>query len=176
MEIIVRKGTLEDVNDIEELYNSSIDYLEAHTNYPGWKKGVYPTKEDARNGIDEDCLFVAECGHKIVGTIILRHKPEEAYATVKWKKDLDYEEVLVIYTFAIHPDYLKQGIGSKLLQFAESYAKEHKVKSIRLDVVKENLPAISAYEKNGFEYVATVDLGYEAYGLKWFHLYEKLIG
>ncbi len=48
-------------------------------------------------------------------------------------------------------------------------------KSIRLDVYEGNIPAIRLYEKCGFEYVNTVDLGLGNYGLKWFKLYEKLL-
>jgi len=42
-------------------------------------------------------------------------------------------------------------------------------------VYENNFPAISLYEKCGFEYVDTVDLGFGNYGLDWFKLYEKLV-
>nr|WP_321480069.1 hypothetical protein [uncultured Bacteroides sp.] len=38
-----------------------------------------------------------------------------------------------------------------------------------------NYPAISLYEKYGFEYMGTVDLGLGQYGLDWFKVYEKVI-
>ncbi|XAM46318.1 hypothetical protein TPDSL_28260 [Terrisporobacter petrolearius] len=49
------------------------------------------------------------------------------------------------------------------------------IKELRLDVYEKNLPAIKLYEKFGFKYIDTVDLGLENYGLKWFRLYEKLL-
>lgn len=49
-------------------------------------------------------------------------------------------------------------------------------KGMTLDAYESNMPAIRLYEKNGFNYVDTVDLGIvETYGLKWFRLYEKVI-
>ena len=57
----------------------------------------------------------------------------------------------------------------------ENSIKSH-VKSIRLDVYERNIPAIRLYEKCGFKYIDTVDLGLRDYGLNWFKLYEKLIG
>jgi RimJ/RimL family protein N-acetyltransferase len=44
-----------------------------------------------------------------------------------------------------------------------------------LDVYEGNIPAISLYEKYGFKYIDTVDLGLGNYGLDWFRLYEKLL-
>lgn len=49
--IEIRKAVLSDLEQIEFLYNDLCDYLEVHENYPGWKKGVYPTREDAEKWI-----------------------------------------------------------------------------------------------------------------------------
>lgn len=62
-----------------------------------------------------------------------------------------------------------------MLGFADEYAKDNKIKAIRLDVYEKNTPAISLYEKCQYKYVDTVSLGLEEYGLNWFKLYEKLI-
>lgn len=166
---------MSDANEMEELYDCINDFFAENINYSGWKKGIYPTRYDAVQGIQENNLYVAVKKGVIVGSFILRHKPEEAYNNACWKKDLSYDKVLVIYTFVVHPDYSNQGIGSELLKFAEDLAKEQGVESLRLDVYSNNLPAIHVYEKNDFEYIDTVDLGLEEYGLKWFKLYEKLI-
>lgn len=103
------------------------------------------------------------------------HEPDPAYLKAKWQIELDYEHVLVIYTFAVHKDYLGQGIGQAMLHFATEYSMQNSIKSLRLDVYEKNLPAIKLYEKCGFKYIDTVDLGLEMYGLNWFRLYEKLL-
>lgn len=54
-----RKGTVSDIDELEQLYNRLIDHLTNTVNYPGWIKGIYPE----------------------------------------------------VYTFAVHPMYLKKGIG-----------------------------------------------------------------
>ena len=89
----IRKGTINDISQIDNVYNELTDYLECHINYPGWKKGVYPTYEDAKQGIDEDSLFVAIEDGIVVGTFILRHKPEEAYKLADWHVDIDYSNI-----------------------------------------------------------------------------------
>ncbi len=175
MNTTIRLGTEEDIDELEQLYNGLNDHLSATTNYPGWRKGVYPIRETAVEGINERCLYVAVCNDRIVGAIILRHEPEPAYLPATWRKELDYEEVFVIYTLVVHPDYLGQGIGQALLDFASELGRQSNIKSLRLDVYENNLPAISLYEKCGFEYIDKVDLGLGKYNLDWFRLYEKLL-
>ena len=171
----IRKATLEDLGEVAQLYDTLNDYLESHENDPGWKKGVYPTEEDARTGIEENTLFVAVEQGRIAGTFILRHKPEAAYAQVDWNCRLEEEQVWVLYTFAVHPDFRHRGIGRSILQFIDRYASETCAKAIRLDVTDQNSPAIALYESMGYRYMGTVDLGYSDYGLDWFRLYQKMI-
>lgn len=120
-------------------------------------------------------LYVAKQSEKIVGSIILSHDPEPAYHKVKWRIDVNYSDVFVVYTFAVHPAYLKAGVGTSLMEFATQQSLNEHIKSIRLDVYENNIPAIRLYEKNGFNYVDTVDLGLGNYGLDRFKLYEKLL-
>lgn len=61
------------------------------------------------------------------------------------------------------------------MEFSLDLARSTDMKSIRLDVYEKNLPAISLYEKCGFDYIDTVDLGLGHYGLNWFKLYEKIV-
>ena len=58
--MVIRKGTIDDIDAVSALYEEVCDYLESHTNYPGWRKGVYPDRQDAERGIGEESLFVAE--------------------------------------------------------------------------------------------------------------------
>ena len=171
----IRKGTEKDIEEVSALYDAVNDYLESHTNYPGWRRGVYPTREDAAQGIAENNLFVAEAEGQIAGTFILRHRPGEAYALADWGNQLDYSEILVLYTFAVHPRFLRQGIGKQLMEFILSWAAREKIKAVRLDVYEKNTPAIRLYEQMGFQYVDTVDLGYGMYGLDRFRLYQRVL-
>ena len=171
----VRKGTLQDVDELEKLYYDVTDYLDRHTNYPGWKKGIYPDRDTAAEGIGEDSLFIVCADSRIVGTVILRHHQEEAYRLADWHRDLEDHDVLVIHTLAVHPEYLHKGIGRYLIDFIVSYAQQMKVKAVRLDVYEENTPAMGLYESCGFQYIDTVDLGLGEYGLKWFKLYQRLL-
>lgn len=171
----IRKADMTDIEEIGKLYDDVCDYLCAYENYPGWRKGIYPTKDDAKDGIKESSLYVAKKDNRIVGTFILRHKPEEGYKNVEWFAESNYEKIYVIYTLAVHPDFSRAGIGKQLLEFAEELARKEECISLRLDVVKDNIPAENLYKKCGYKYVGTTSLGYEEFGLPWYNLYEKVL-
>lgn len=175
MDIVIELGTENDIDCLEKMYDDLNDYLEKGINYPGWKKGIYPTREEAEKGVSEGYLYVAKVKGQLAGSIVLNHQPEEAYSEVDWSFDTDYSDVIVIHTFAIHPNYMKRGIGKALMDYAINHAVMEKMRSIRLDVYENNTPAINLYLKSGFQYAGTVDLGLGAYGLDWFKLYEKII-
>ncbi len=174
-DIEFRKAVEADLDDIAKLYEEICDYLEAHRNYPRWNKDIYPTRHDAGKGITANTLYIAKMGQKTIGTVILNHQPEEGYRNGKWLTSDDYDHICVIHTLAVHPGFLKRGIGFRLLQFAERMAREEQCISIRLDVVKDNIPAEQLYRKCGYQSAGTVSLGYEAYGIPWFRLYEKIL-
>lgn len=173
--IQIRKATESDLDCIENLYENICGYLETHKNYPGWKKDIYPTRCDAEKGFQADGLYIARIDSKTAGAMILKHEPEEGYKNGNWLTEDDYQHIYVVYTLAVHPDFLKCGVGTELLMFAERVARTEQCISIRLDVVKDNFPAEQLYQKCGYQFIGTVSLGYEAYGLPWYNLYEKIL-
>mgnify|MGYP001011508717 CR=1 FL=1 len=169
-------GNANDIPELSELYDQLNEYLAASTNYPGWRKDIYPTIEDAEAGVNSNSLFVAKIDNKVVGTIVLNYNPENSYDTVNWKTNTeDYSDIYVIHTLAVHPQFLNNGVGQALLEFSIKIARERGIKSIRLDVYQKNEPAIHLYKKMGFEYIALVDLGLSEFGLDYFQLYELVI-
>ena len=112
MKFTIEPGTSADIDELEKLYDELNDYLAA--NYPGWIKGVYPVREDAVAGVNDETLYVARYDGRIVGSVILNHQPEKAYENVKWKIELDHSHIFVIHTFVVYPSFLKIGVGNGL--------------------------------------------------------------
>jgi len=175
MDLIIELGNIYDIDELEQLYNDLNDYLAKGANYPGWLKDVYPVRQNAMDGVKNGTLYVSRHNKKIIGSVILNHEAEPAYYKAKWKFDSDYSDVFVVHTLVVHPKFLKCGVGKALVEFSFMHGTDSKAKSIRLDVYETNIPAIRLYEKCGFTYVDTVDLGLGSYGLNWFKLYEKLL-
>jgi ribosomal protein S18 acetylase RimI-like enzyme len=171
----IERATEKDLEEMDGLYNALHDFLQVNINYPGWIKGVYPTRETAANGIEKNNLFVLKINNEIAGSIILNHSPETAYTKAEWGIEMDYDKIIVIHSLAVHPRYMKKGVGKRLMDYAKSFSMEHKMKSIRLDVSIHNTPAIKLYEKCGYQFIDTVDLGLNIPDLIWFHLFEIIL-
>lgn len=172
---MIIKAEKHHIQEVSNLYDVLNDYLAATINYPGWTKHVYPSIDTAREAIENETLYINLWNDKITGTIILNHEPEQGYQQANWNCDFPYEKIIVIHTLAIHPEYLNKGIASKLIDYAIEESKKNDMKALRLDVTDKNLPAIHLYEKHGFQYIDTIDLGYGEYGIDFFKLYQMIL-
>jgi ribosomal protein S18 acetylase RimI-like enzyme len=65
------------------------------------------------------------------------------------KDFLGYGEIPVIYLL---PEYLNQGLGSALLQFARKRLQAKNLQNIGIWVLEKNVRAIRFYQKHGFEF------------------------
>ncbi len=96
--------------------------------------------DDSRNGIDmflkrnPDTCFVAENGNKIVGVIMVGNDGRRGY----------------IYHTAVHPQYRKQGIASKLVHTALKALKQCGINKVALVVFDKNENGNQFWEKQGF--------------------------
>lgn len=175
MEPTFEPGGPSDLDELGALYDAVNDHLAGGVNYPGWTKGAYPTRRTAEEGVRAGGLYVARLDGRIAATAILSHEPEPAYRTVTWQADCGDGEVFVIYTLAVHPDYLGRGVGTALLARILAFCREQGARAVRLGVTQGNAPAAALYKKCGFRYIATVDLGLGDCGLDWFDLYERVL-
>lgn len=176
MDLIIRRGTPEDLDALEDLYGEVCSHMAATVNYTGWERDVYPARRDAEAGIREGTLFLAEGDGGLAGSFILSPRQEDAYAGVTWGMELEERAVRTVYTFTVSPRRRGKGVGRAMLAYAARCAGEQGARALRLDVYEKNLPAIRLYESAGFRYVDTVSLGLEEIGLDLFRLYEMLLG
>ena len=79
-------------------------------------------------------FFVAKRCNGIAGYIGMHKVLDECY----------------IANIAVFPEYRRQGIGDRILSFAENTARQKGCSFISLEVRVSNLPAIALYEKRGY--------------------------
>lgn len=171
----IEKAVPRDADEVGRLYDSLNDHLVATVNYPGWKKGLYPIREDAEAAIREGTLYVLRTEEQIAGTVILSHREEKGYAQADWGLDIAPEQLIVVHTLAVHPQHLSRGVGRRLMEFAIAQAKAQRMRAVRLDVNERNVPAIRLYESLGFAYIDTVDLGYGIEQVERYRLYQLVL-
>ncbi len=90
-------------------------------------------------------VLVAELSEAVVGfvTILAKVKSEEIE-----EGDIEYG---LVSDVVVASKYRKQGIGRKLLEAAESYAKSNGVRWLRIGVLAENHSADGLYDSIGFK-------------------------
>lgn len=69
MEIRVRRAETGDLDGIEELYGRAGDAEEGRLDGSRWKRGVYPLRQDAQEGLEAGALHIAELDGQIVGSV-----------------------------------------------------------------------------------------------------------
>lgn len=172
--LVIRPAYRNEVPEVGKLYYTLTGFLESHTNYPGWHQNIYPNESIAEDAFRCGSLHVAVQYGRVVGSVILFNGPDPDYQGVQWKYPSEYE--LIIHTLAVHPDFNRQGIGGKLLEYAERMARQKGMDTVRLDVSLQNSPAIRLYESHGYQRLTRLNLGANRGGqAEWYYLYEKLL-
>lgn len=61
-----------------------------------------------------------------------------------------------VVALAVDPEYRKRGLGRRLLQAVEDWARETGAKGVRTNAAVSHKSALSFYKENGYEYIRTV--------------------
>jgi len=124
MNLLIRKMTLEDVPGVIELDQKSFSLP--------WPERSFRFELTANSA---SRCWVAELEGKLVGMIVVWLIVEEAH----------------VATIATHPDYRRQGIGTRLLSHALRKMIDEGALSSFLEVREHNLGAQEMYRKFGYE-------------------------
>jgi len=115
-----------------------------------WKEGVYPTLATAGEAVEEGSLYLLEEDGALAASVILNKKQPPEYIEVGWYYPAGAEEVLVIHTLCVSPEFAGRGVGSRVVEFTFDLAREQGCQVVRLDTGGQNLPAVGLYTKLGF--------------------------
>lgn len=140
---VFRAAALPDLPALREMYRAVVDRMTADG--LGIWDDVYPLcalEEDIRRGR----LYL----------LLDQERPAAAFAlcddapgagAVRWAGE---GRALYLYRLAVSPAFLRQGVGSRMLDCARRTAREQGAQQLRLFVVQENRPAVCLYLANGF--------------------------
>lgn len=160
---------------VRAFYHCLIDCMKHAPYSPKWKKDVYPTIDFLVQSIRNKELYIGVEDGTIVSCMVLNHAYNDGYKDITWLVDVENSQLYVIHILGVHPSKTRSGIAKCMVQKAIEEAKLHHIKTIRLDVLKENLPAKQAYVKMGFQYIDARAMYYEDTGWTDFELYEYVI-
>jgi ribosomal protein S18 acetylase RimI-like enzyme len=109
----------------------------------------YPTKEVFLLDIADNALYAARIDSIIAGIVVLNEKQSPEYGSIDWADKQG--KVLAVHRLCVSPVFQGQGIGRKLMNFAENYGRDNKYNSIRLDAFAKNPISVGLYESLGYQ-------------------------
>lgn len=130
--MIFREFDCDDICGICELINCELGYNVAEDDLALRIKQM----QDDKNY----CIFVTENNNEVIAFIGIHIGLAFEYSG----------KVARIIAFAVKKEYQRQGIGTKLLQTAESHLKEDHVELIAVNSALHRVEAHCFYEKQGF--------------------------
>ena len=129
-QFIIRKAFLDDVESITALTD------DAYTKYiPLIGRKPQPMTADYSKMVVENSIWLLVIENHVVGVLVLIYEPKN----------------ILIYSVAIHPEYQKQGLGRRLLAWAEQQAVQDGYKSIRLYTNERFEDNILLYRHLGYQ-------------------------
>lgn len=136
---------------VQACYHQLLIFLEEHTNYCGWKLGLYPTAAQIDRALDNATLYGAfdiRTG-ALVGAASFACDTPDYYDACGWVKR-DQSETMMVHMLMTDPDAGRKGVARTLLAFGATHAKQHGCVELRLNTSVQNVLSSRLYERLGF--------------------------
>jgi ribosomal protein S18 acetylase RimI-like enzyme len=150
--MVIRLAKTKDVPQVMAIVARCVSEMRAH-GVDQWDE-VYPNESVFREDVRSKSLFIAERDCTCVAAVALNDVQPEQYRCVPWRCADD--RALVVHRLCVHPDHQLQGIGLRLMEFADAYARSRGFRSIRLEVYPTASAAVALYSRLGYTLVGQV--------------------
>jgi len=143
----IRQVEIVDVKELRKLYGSIVD-----ENIPYILRNSVPSVKEEKRFIQS----VVDSG----GTIVVSEGADGCLIGMLAINRMPHSQLnhRAIFGISVSNPHRGQGIGTRLIQRAMEWCKEHGVTQLSLEVLSSN-PAISLYEKLGFSKIGENNMG-----------------
>lgn len=148
-----RKARIDDESEIWDILQKGI-IRRKNDGSNQWQDG-YPNPQIIRNDIEKEAGYVLTEGENIIGYFTMLINDEPAYAEIKGKW-LSNDDYVVIHRVAISEKYLRKGLAKEIFNFAESFAVDNNIFSIKVDTNFDNIAMLKLLENMGYIYCGEV--------------------
>ena len=138
---MITLATSQDAVTVAAQYTSLLTYEQEHGSTSNWVLNLYPTLSTATQAQAKKQLYVLKDGATVCSSIILNQEQAKDYAVIAWPTAATPEEVLVIHTLCVPPEFQGHGYATALVHFAEDLALQLHCNVIRLDTWDNTHPA-----------------------------------
>lgn len=154
----IRKGTQQDIDTIEGIYDRILAQEETGKTTIGWVRDIYPTRATAQAALDAGELFVLEHGGAVAAAARINQIQVPEYANARWQHpQAPAEQVMVLHTLVVDPLQGGRGLGTAFVRFYEEYAREKGCPYLRMDTNEKNRSARALYARLGYQEAGIVD-------------------
>ncbi len=108
----------------------------------------YPSESVFKNDVIRKELYVLVHNSSIVACVAISSFMDVEYGPVQWLTPNNKN--IYIHRLAVHPAHQKKGYARQLMDYAETYARDNKFISIRLDTFSKNERNQKFYETRGY--------------------------
>ncbi|NOV00034.1 GNAT family N-acetyltransferase [Paenibacillus planticolens] len=159
----IRRAELEDTEAVRGLLVGAAQWIQRTQGLVQWREERF-THAYVSDVIDRYELFVANMNGVPVGCLSVQWGYEEIWG------DQFHENAGYVHRLAVSRDCQSMGIGTRLLNWAESYVKDQGKTWLRLDCMADNAALNGYYARQGFAFCGR----YEGQGWSA-HLYERRV-
>lgn len=145
-----RRAKEEDIDRIVQIYDAIHDREEAGILSIGWKRDVYPTKQTVVDAISRNDMFVEIENETIVAAAIINQIQVPEYKDCKWRYSAEAQEVMVLHTLTVAPEWTGYGFAKKFVYYYEEYARNCGCHYLRMDTNAKNKAARNLYAGLGY--------------------------
>jgi GNAT superfamily N-acetyltransferase len=141
-------GATDSIEELTKLLNDAYAYLgNMGLNYTAVDQSPATTTERIKAG---QC-FVAVAEDRLVGTIVVEPPIQDPLCPYFGKPG-----VASAHQLAVAPSHQRRGIGSRLLTFAESWARSNGYSELALDTAEPAHHLVALYSSRGYRHVGVV--------------------
>ena len=164
---MIRTALLSDLNQIMEIVETSKSDMHSYDNFQ-WNKD-YPKENDFIKDITEGTLFVYDIKGIIAGLICINKIEPNEYKNANWSMT---KQSVIIHRLAVSNEFQSQGVGYKLINYANNICIENGLSYIKTDTNSLNIKAQGLLRKCGYTFVDEITF-LDHMGI--FYCYEKKV-
>lgn len=171
-----RPARAADLPAIDAIYQAILDQEDQRpVSYTNWQRGKYPTLDTARKALEGGTLWVGEEDGQVWGCVNLNGEQLPEYDRIPWTIPAQPQEVAVIHTLVVHPDWAGRGLARSFVAFCEEESRRQGKKAVRLDTYEGNLPANTMYPKFGYSLAGATEFFFQGFIRETLNCYEKAL-
>ena len=149
---MIRQAKASEIVQLIAITKSCAAHMIANDIYQ-WNEN-YPNIKAFEQDLERGELYVLYAQDTLLGGITISNIKDSEYEAISWlTQDINH---YYIHRLAVSPAFQKQGHARKLMDFAESFAKQNGAVSVRLDTFSQNKRNQRFYENRGYQRLGNI--------------------